>query len=208
MTTDKQIVANKANALKGGVKTREGKEIVSKNAITHWLTAQRLISEKEKRFYESILDKIIRETQPDGYLEMVMCERIAFHQMRLLRSVWIESMFIETHTLQSEIECLEMEWVEEDKPKNKPLNTGYKALDLLFGKEDEMDNKYQVQTSLLKERIRELQKNYISLSSFDTLEKIQRYDTNLENRLLKTMREYQKLKEMKKGKAIIDITIE
>ena len=61
MTSQKQIEANKLNALKStGPKTPEGKVIVSKNATTHGLRAQHTVIDSESQtefneFYNELI---------------------------------------------------------------------------------------------------------------------------------------------------------
>lgn len=43
MTTEKQIEANRLNALKGGVKTGQGKAAVRLNAVSHGLLSKEVL---------------------------------------------------------------------------------------------------------------------------------------------------------------------
>jgi hypothetical protein len=93
MTTEKQIVANRRNALKStGPRTPKGKTIVSQNALTHGLLANRVLIYDEnpdefKIFYQSILCDLA----PVGTMEILLAERIVAFFWRLKRTGRMES---------------------------------------------------------------------------------------------------------------------
>jgi len=97
MTTEKQIVANRRNALKStGPRTPKGKTIVSQNALTHGLLADRILIYDEnpdefKIFYQSIL----RDLAPVGTMEILLAERIIVFFWRLKRAGRMESAIID-----------------------------------------------------------------------------------------------------------------
>ena len=72
MATLKQIAANRRNAQKStGPKTPEGQKTVSRNAITHGLTAARAVvlpeeQQEFERFAEDILDEWPRKKSSGG----------------------------------------------------------------------------------------------------------------------------------------------
>ena len=75
MTTEKQIEANKKNALKStGAVTEEGKAIVSKNAIKHGIFARDFIitsgdDKKDEEGYKKLLNNLIQDLK----LEITNC---------------------------------------------------------------------------------------------------------------------------------------
>jgi hypothetical protein len=91
MTSDKQIDANRQNALKStGPKTPEGKAAVRLNAVRHGLLSKDVLlpGENENAFKE--LDERLRaELQPAGELEDLLVEQItaAVWRLRRLRRV-------------------------------------------------------------------------------------------------------------------------
>jgi len=88
MTTEKQIVANRRNALKStGPKTDEGKAKTSQNALTHGLTArgQSLLPCESPDAYHQFIDEIIQSLSPSPPLETVLARRIADTLWRLQR---------------------------------------------------------------------------------------------------------------------------
>ncbi len=80
----KQQIANKLNAIKAGVKTREGKDISKFNALKHGcLTCCPLKSELS--LFQNIKDQLELEFQPNSLIEFLYIERIAIHVLQLNR---------------------------------------------------------------------------------------------------------------------------
>lgn len=84
MTSDKQIKANQQNALLGGVKTPEGKDVSKFNALRHGVLRQSLTS-YENEFYIEIYDELVEQLKPEGMIEKVLVERIAIYYLKLFR---------------------------------------------------------------------------------------------------------------------------
>lgn len=93
--SDKQFEANRHNALKGGVKTDEGKAIIRFNARTHGILAN-LIADYEYDFHKMYLDQLFDEFKPETIIENILVERIALHYLKLYRLFKAESEFIES----------------------------------------------------------------------------------------------------------------
>lgn len=93
MISDKQLEANRRNALKStGPKTEEGKSISSKNALTHGLRAQQIVIEGESQEeFDDFCELLIDHLSPDGPLEMLLVDRIAASFWRLRRTGHIEA---------------------------------------------------------------------------------------------------------------------
>lgn len=91
--SDKQQKANMKNALNGGVKTPEGKNIVRFNARKHGILAS-LITDYEDDFYKKYLNELFEEFQPNTLIEQILVERIALHYLKLYRVAKAESEFI------------------------------------------------------------------------------------------------------------------
>lgn len=93
MTSDKQKIANKNNALKStGPKTEAGKNVSSKNSLTHGLTSQSLMHpgcdnpEEFKDFTKKIYDCFC----PENDLQMFFVNRAISCMWRLKRIIKIE----------------------------------------------------------------------------------------------------------------------
>ncbi|MDX1836046.1 hypothetical protein DIZ81_13325 [Legionella taurinensis] len=147
--SDKQLKANKRNALKGGVKTTEGKEVIRFNARKHGILSG-LVAEYENDFYKQYVDQLFEELQPKTLIENILVERIALHYLKLFRLAKAESEFMKS--------CL----------------SSTNEFDLLFV------NNYKPVVSYLN--IQQLANVY------------GRYETTIENRLYRAMRELKEYK--------------
>jgi len=89
--SEKQLEANRKNAQKGGVRTKEGKAIVRYNALKHGLLAKEAIvtvgdgAENPKEF-NALLADLKTELKPEGTLEEILIEKIAVAYWRLRRA--------------------------------------------------------------------------------------------------------------------------
>lgn len=91
MTTEKQIDANRQNALAStGPRTDEGKALVAGNAAKHGVLASpsRLLANEdpeEVALYENHRLALFEDLQPQGAMERYLVEKIALDQWRLRR---------------------------------------------------------------------------------------------------------------------------
>jgi hypothetical protein len=102
MTTKKQAIANRRNALKStGPTTPKGKEVVRFNALTHGLLSKEVVipvgegKENEGEF-RALLTQLREDLTPEGVLEEMLVERIAVCYWRLKRAVRCETGEIRT----------------------------------------------------------------------------------------------------------------
>lgn len=94
--SDKQTEANRLNALKStGAITPEGKAIVSKNRITHGILTNKLLAHENLDDYQTLLDSLLMELNPNGALESSLVEKIAIVLWRNRRLVRAENASIE-----------------------------------------------------------------------------------------------------------------
>lgn len=89
--SEKQLQANKKNAQKGGVKTKEGKAIVKYNALKHGLLAKEVVvtvGEGAENPEESngLLEDLKAQFAPVGTLEEMLVEKVAVAYWRLRRA--------------------------------------------------------------------------------------------------------------------------
>ena len=97
MTTEKQIEANKENALVStGPVTAEGKALVSQNAVKHGIFARDLIitagdGKEDEQEYRELLDGLILSLNPSGQMEYLLVEKISVDYWRLRRVLRFES---------------------------------------------------------------------------------------------------------------------
>ncbi len=91
MSTEKQVHANRLNALKGGVKTEAGKAAVRLNAVSHGLLSKEVLLPGEDGCRLAALRRqYLAELQPEGELENLFVERIVSSSWRLRRALRIE----------------------------------------------------------------------------------------------------------------------
>ena len=93
MSTFKQISANKENARKStGPRTAAGKTRASMNALTHGLTAEKVVIEGEvPEDFEAFRQDVYQHLEPVGFLEKQLVERVAVCLWRLRRIPGLES---------------------------------------------------------------------------------------------------------------------
>ncbi|MFZ5801652.1 MAG: hypothetical protein ACOY3K_00875 [Candidatus Omnitrophota bacterium] len=97
MTTEKQIEANKQNALVStGPVTPEGKAIVAQNAVKHGIFAKDLIiaagdGKEDEKEYRELLAGLVESLNPVGQMECLLVEKIAVDFWRLKRVLRFET---------------------------------------------------------------------------------------------------------------------
>jgi len=92
MTSEKQILSNRQNALLGGPKTAEGKAAVRLNSLSHGIFIREILLQGEDAgLLSGIRDNLIKELQPEGELETILVERIVSSSWRLRRTLRSES---------------------------------------------------------------------------------------------------------------------
>jgi len=90
MASNKQIEANKINALKAGVKTPEGKQAISQNAFKHGLRSSALVNipklhEESLREYESLVQDLEESIKPKSKFENFCIHSVAKAMFKLRR---------------------------------------------------------------------------------------------------------------------------
>lgn len=83
-TSEKQIKANRKNALSGGVKTAGGKAVSRYNATRHGILRE-AVTEYEQVTYEEIFNDICTYFKPRNFVEEMLIERIAVAYVKLVR---------------------------------------------------------------------------------------------------------------------------
>lgn len=87
----KQLLANRENGAKGGVKTPEGKEVAKLNALKHGLLSKEVLLSSENAGDLFVLgEKLREELAPTGVMEMVLADRMVANVWRLRRAMQIE----------------------------------------------------------------------------------------------------------------------
>jgi hypothetical protein len=88
MSTEAQINANRQNAQKStGPRTVEGKAAVAQNALKHGLfSAADVVFDESRQDYDLLKENLLAEMNPDGYMELMLAERIVSLSWRLRRT--------------------------------------------------------------------------------------------------------------------------
>jgi hypothetical protein len=117
LATERQVAANAANAVKGGVKTPEGKALTRLNARKHGIFATALTQYDQEELH-GIYDRFAEHLRPVGPVEDMLIEKLALTYLRLQRCARAEAEF---HILTWEPDSDEFG---EDPPAGRPeLNT-------------------------------------------------------------------------------------
>lgn len=201
--SDKQVLANRLNATKWGVKTEKGKELISRNAVKHGLTGDMIIDEEERYCYEAIFDLLKEELKPESLLEGMMVERIALAYVKLQRVVKLYNNQLIIDGLRRE-----MKYIEDMKPERKLVFDNFEMFDKSDQEKEEKILEIEGKMTTIKKKLEAIDSANGWLLDIDTYEKFQRYETSIENRLYKSIREYTKIKAMKNGAPVIDINVE
>ena len=87
MATDKQVQANRRNARNStGPRTEAGKQVSSRNAMRHGLTAEQVLLEGEDcARFDALRSAINMEFAPEGPVSVFLAERLAGLLWRLGR---------------------------------------------------------------------------------------------------------------------------
>lgn len=95
MTTEKQIEANKLNALKGGVKTIEGKSISKMNALKFGFFSK-IVNDYDKLESEDFCQEIYEYYQPENTYESQLVEIVLSNLLVYRRICFIEDEYIKS----------------------------------------------------------------------------------------------------------------
>jgi hypothetical protein len=92
MLSEKQLAANRANAVKStGPRTLEGKNRSRLNALRHSLTGQvTTLTDPDRAAYKTFTDNFLKDLAPEGALETQLVMRIVSDSWRLNRAAAIE----------------------------------------------------------------------------------------------------------------------
>jgi hypothetical protein len=92
MVSEKQLLANRENAKRGGVKTEAGKAISSRNAVTHGLLSQHILLDgEEAEILDALRDNLMAEYAPWGVMEVFWVDRIVCCIWKLGRVAEVET---------------------------------------------------------------------------------------------------------------------
>ena len=90
MASTRQVLANRENGLKGGVKTEEGKAISRLNARKHSIFVTALTSEDSEEV-QAMKIELIASLRPAGRVEEMLVEKLALTWLRMQRCARAEA---------------------------------------------------------------------------------------------------------------------
>ncbi len=104
LLTEKRIIANRHNAVLGGVKTAAGKAVSRRNALQHGILSKETIINKgdlreNPREFKQLRDQLFSELSPVGTVETMLVDEILGIYWRKRRIMRIESSLIEQQLL-------------------------------------------------------------------------------------------------------------
>lgn len=95
MTTKKQLSANQKNALKGGVKTEQGKEISKMNSLKHGFFSK-ITTDYDKIDNQDFCESFYKHFAPANIYEEQLVEMLLSNLLTLRRICLVEKEYIET----------------------------------------------------------------------------------------------------------------
>jgi hypothetical protein len=179
MASEAQILANRLNAQKStGPRTREGKAIVSQNAVKHGLTTrQDIISSEKQADFELYRDQMLDELDPIGPMESMLTERIVSLSWRLKRAGRIQNQAIDAMNADRTCGLL----------AKLTQSMFFKGVDLPQGGPSTSDGDLALGRLAIKD-----------FSNARVLERLLMYERRMEHSLYKTILELQRLLVMRK----------
>ena len=199
MTSEKQIRANRRNALKStGPKTPEGKAIVRLNARTHGLRSQEILFPGEDEDALKGLNENLRaELQPVGELENLLVDGIVAAHWRLRRLRRVEAgIFAWEHYG----ELLERA---QDEAKTYERSSLEDFMENQYGRSERITDERKHQEALAEAREMKAKRNAETATlgrtfirdadKANAFSKLSRYETAIERGLYKALHELQRL---------------
>jgi hypothetical protein len=179
MATNAQIIANRRNAKKStGPRSRQGRAIVSQNAVKHGLLArQNVISTESQADFNLYRDQALNELAPESLMESILANRIVILSWRLQRTVRIQTQTIDALNSDN---------------TTKPLT---KLTQSLFFKNLAQSKASQSTPAP------DLPLGQLAIKDFSNtrvLDRLLMYERRIENSFLKMMQEFRRLRIMRK----------
>jgi hypothetical protein len=128
MLSEKQLAANRANALKStGPRTPEGKARSAQNAIKHGLSAERVVlATEDQEAYQSLLDNLKAEHNPKTQTQEQLVADLAWSFWKLERAVQKQ-----TQTLNADPDDIDnvMKWERYENNARRAIHKNLLALE-------------------------------------------------------------------------------
>jgi hypothetical protein len=196
MSSERQIIANRANAHKStGPVTVKGKQIVSQNAIRHGLLSRGpLIPGENPAEYQQYRDTLIADLEPQGELELLLADRIAGCFWKLRRAGLLEVAML--RFLQETYDGIEGLQSTNSKPPYALVGSGDGCQDY-----DAIKNPEEVLRSKLATRAKDLY-------NCDRMSRLQQYEIQIDNMLQRTLNQLQRLQFLRSRESSVPHVVE
>ena len=203
MTTPKQTKANQLNAEKStGPKSKEGKAVVSKNAVKHGLLSfDAQLPWESAEDIEALNEGLVCTLKPEGELERVLVDRIVSLLWRLRRAGRIESGIYALRKYSRMVDAAHAD-VRSHKKVSGLLDTG-----MTFSTTITDDAGHAAATQNLLEKM-ELANSELPtlgrtfIEDAEMFATLNRYEVSLEKSLYKALHELQRLQAFRGGIAV------
>jgi hypothetical protein len=216
MTSDKQMVANRRNALAStGPRSSAGKATVRLNALKHGLLSQEVLLPDEDPRELGELGKQLREQlQPVGEMEELLVDRILASLWRLKRLGRVEAGLFTWKYYES---VLDRELSEADK---RPARTqigahSWRTDPKRQRKEDKQEIIASIKDPKARARVDDAEEQMASSTATlgqaffkdaegpDAFSKLSRYESGIERSLFKALHELQRLQDARMGRPVV-----
>jgi hypothetical protein len=200
MCSERQAAANKLNAQKStGPKTAEGKNKASQNAVTHGLTSHRPVLDNEDTAeFRKYVNELIDQLDPTNPWEFVFAKRASCQAWRIQRALCYETLALEN--LVSNVG--QASPLDKDKVKNKKPNNNTQARSVRVASKRSEDGSDGIDSNLpVHPNEQDDPKSLLGQAIVDdfrnhwTLDKLARYETRLENSMIRCLGKFQKVRE-------------
>jgi len=105
----------------GGPKTDNGKAISSRNSITHGLTAKRWINDDEQSLFDTTVEALSKDFDPQTSIEKILISKLAECSVRLARIQRVEDAMFNLASSEASHPDLSIKSLSNNLDKNIPL---------------------------------------------------------------------------------------
>jgi hypothetical protein len=129
---------------KGGPRTKQGKEVSSKNSLKHGVTSKSFLNEQESETYSLIAQDLINDYEPAGAIEKIIVSDLAMIRIQLNRFRSAECALFKT----SQNEISDEEQYSFLTPKRNDFLDPSITIDAIMPPKSELDRLYRYRTAL------------------------------------------------------------
>ena len=210
MVTDKQLAANRQNALKStGPRSAEGKTKSSRNAVKHGILSRHLrLSTESKTEFDRFRAEMFEALAPQGAVEILHTDRAVVSAWQLRRTIQAKTENLEGPIAWRRSEIRD-DWVEEAVQEKLRIETrNHLGLRKSFTKEDFGKRGWEKYQQILEETEGP---TVVSLGPVFSEEKkyrdlhgsLSRYEIQHENSMYRALRELERLQARRRGQPVL-----